>query len=177
MLYHVTLGGRTFRVELSDGRISIDGEPVGETELLAAPGTTVHHLLVAGHSHTLVARPVGARGVWDLHVDGARYLAEVTDERTRVIRGLTHTTADVTGPRPVRAPMPGLIVRVEAAAGESVSAGQGVVIMEAMKMENELRAEVDGVVARVLVAPGQPVEKGAILMEFEAADGESRDER
>ena len=63
--------------------------------------------------------------------------------------------------------MPGLVVRVEVAAGERVRAGQGVVIMEAMKMENELRAEGEGVVARVLATAGQPVEKGAILVEFE----------
>jgi len=168
MLYHVTLSGRTFRVELEEGRIRIDGEPVGATELLAAPGTTVYHLLVDGRSHTLVARPAGPRGLWDLHVDGARYLAEVIDERSRVIRGLTRRAAAESGPRPVRAPMPGLIVRVEVAPGDVVSAGQGVVIMEAMKMENELRAEDGGAVARVLVAAGQPVEKGAVLIEFAA---------
>jgi pyruvate carboxylase subunit B len=67
--------------------------------------------------------------------------------------------------------MPGLIVRVEVAPGQTVTAGQGVVIMEAMKMENELRAESDGVVARVHVTAGQPVEKGAVLMEFEALSG------
>ncbi|NJD09181.1 MAG: hypothetical protein FIB01_01650 [Gemmatimonadetes bacterium] len=173
MLYHVTLGGRTFRVELAAGRITIDGEPVGDTELVAAPGTTIHHLLVGGRSHTLVARPAGARGVWDLHLDGARLLAEVVEERTRAIRGLTHGGCVVAGPRPVRAPMPGLIVRLEVAPGETVTAGQGVVIMEAMKMENELRAEHEGVIARVLVVPGQPVEKGAVLIELEPASRES----
>jgi biotin carboxyl carrier protein len=57
--------------------------------------------------------------------------------------------------------------------GNLVSSGQGVVIMEAMKMENELRAERDGVVARVLAAAGQPVDKGAVLIEFEADGGDS----
>ena len=172
MLYHVTLSGRTFQVELVDGRVRVDGEEYGETELAAVPGTPVHHLLVAGRSFTLVASAGEKRGLWDLHVDGARHVAEVIDERTRVIRGLTRAQAGPQGPKPVRAPMPGLIVRVEVAAGQRVSPGQGVVIMEAMKMENELRAEGEGVVARVLVAAGQPVEKGAVLIEFEAtADG------
>lgn len=167
MLYHVTLGSRTFRVELAQGRVTLDGEPLGETELLAVPGTPVHHLLLAARSHTLVARPGVAHGRWDLHVDGIRHDVEVVDERTRTIRGLTHARETPQGPRPVRAPMPGLVVRVEVAAGERVRAGQGVVIMEAMKMENELRAEGEGVVARVLATAGQPVEKGAILVEFE----------
>jgi pyruvate carboxylase subunit B len=167
MLYHVTLGGRTYRVELSDGRVSIDGEPLGETELAAVPGTPVHHLLLAGRSHTLVAQPGSGRGHWELHVDGVRHSVEVVDERTRAIRSLTHAKEGPSGPRPVRAPMPGLVVRVEVSAGDRVRPGQGVVIMEAMKMENELRAEGGGVVARVLVATGQPVEKGAVLIEFE----------
>lgn len=171
MLYHVTLSGRTFQVELNDGRIRIDGQECGETELMAVPGTPVHHLLVAGRSHTLVARPGAKRGLWDLHIDGTRHVAEVIDERTRVIRSLTKAQSGPQGPKPVRAPMPGLVVRVEVAAGDRVAPGQGVVIMEAMKMENELRAEGEGVVSRVLVAAGQPVEKGAILIEFEA-DGD-----
>jgi pyruvate carboxylase subunit B len=172
MLYHVTLSGRTFQVELADGRVTIDGEPVGEAELLVAPGTTVHHLLVGGRSHTVVARPAGSPGAWDLHVDGGRQLAAVVDERTRLIRSLTRVAAGATGPRSVRAPMPGLVVRVAVSPGESVKAGQGVVIMEAMKMENELRAEADGLVARVLVGPGEPVEKGAVLIEFSESGGE-----
>jgi len=71
------------------------------------------------------------------------------------------------GPKPVRAPMPGLVVRVEVEPGQEVKAGQGVVIIEAMKMENELKAEAVGVVSRVLVQQGQAVEKGAVLVEFE----------
>lgn len=173
MLYHVTLAGRTYQVELVDGQIRLDGELLGDSELAAVPGTHIHHLLVDGRSHTLVARPGESRGMWDVHVDGSRQLVEVVDERTRVIRSLTRQAATVQGPRPVRAPMPGLIVRIEVEPGLRVTAGQGVVIMEAMKMENELRAEADGVVARVLVEPGQPVDKGAVLIEFEAEAAEA----
>jgi pyruvate carboxylase subunit B len=171
MLYYVSLNGRTFRIELVDGSISIDGEAVGDAELMAAPGTAVHHLLVGGRSHTMVARPAG-RGMWELHLDGVRHIAEVIDERTRTIRDLARSPAAVVGPAPLRAPMPGLIVRVAVEPGDAVNAGQGVVIMEAMKMENELHSERAGVVARVLVAAGEPVEKGAVLIEFSEASGE-----
>jgi pyruvate carboxylase subunit B len=64
--------------------------------------------------------------------------------------------------------MPGLIVRLEVTEGQTVSAGQGVVIMEAMKMENELRADGGGIVSRIRVAVGQAVEKGTVLVEFQA---------
>ena len=77
--------------------------------------------------------------------------AEVVDERTRVIRAMTGNGAQTPGPRPVLATMPGLVVRVEVAEGDTVRGGQGIVIVEAMKMENELRAEGPGVVRRVHV--------------------------
>jgi biotin carboxyl carrier protein len=167
MLYHVTLAGRVFQVELDGGRVLVDGQDAGATELVSLPGTPVQHLLLDGRSVAVVARADGAE--WSLHVDGWPVRAEVIDERTRAIRAMTGRAAGPQGPKPVRAPMPGMIVRTDVAVGERVSAGQGVVVMEAMKMENELKAEAGGVVARVLVEPGQAVEKGAVLVEFEAA--------
>jgi pyruvate carboxylase subunit B len=95
---------------------------------------------------------------------------EVVDERTRVIRELTRAAAGAAGPRPVKAPMPGLVVRVEVDEGDEVREGQGVVIVEAMKMENELRAEADGRVARVCVAAGDAVEKDQVLLELASLD-------
>ena len=70
------------------------------------------------------------------------------------------------GPAPLVAPMPGLVVRVSVAVGDQVSAGQGLVVVEAMKMENELRATVAGVVTAVRAIAGTAVEKGAILVEL-----------
>jgi pyruvate carboxylase subunit B len=63
--------------------------------------------------------------------------------------------------------MPGLIVRVNVQVGDQVQAGQGIVVMEAMKMENELRATAAGKVKSILAAPGTAVEKGALLVELE----------
>ena len=169
MRYFVTIGGRTFEVDLTGGTPTVDGEPVG-AELVALPGTPIRHLLAGGRSYGLVARSGEVRGEWELHLNGHRLEAEVVDERTRAIREMTGAGAGPKGPKPVRAPMPGLVVRVEVEAGHRVEAGQGVVIIEAMKMENELKAEADGVVSRVLVEQGQAVEKGAVLVEFEAED-------
>ena len=170
MVYHVTIGGRTLQVELADGSVRVDGEQVEDVELLPLAGTGVHHLRAAGDAHAILARHARS-GEWDLHMNGRRMSVEVVDERTRAIRAMTRASAGPTGPRPVRAPMPGLVVRVEVEEGSHVTAGQGVLIMEAMKMENELRADAAGRVARVLVQPGQAVEKGTVLIEFEALDG------
>ena len=165
MLYHVTIGERVFRVELDAGRVLVDDVALAAVELVALPGTPVKHLLLEGRSVAVVAR--ADDDGWNLHVDGWPVRADVVDERTRAIRAMTGRGAGPQGPKPVRAPMPGMILRADVGAGTRVRAGQGVVVMEAMKMENELKAEADGVVARVLVEPGQAVEKGAILVEFE----------
>jgi len=71
-----------------------------------------------------------------------------------------------TGPRPVRAPMPGLVVRVEVSLGDVITAGQGVAIVEAMKMENELTADGEGRVSAILVAEGDTVERDQVLVEL-----------
>jgi pyruvate carboxylase subunit B len=172
MLYHVTIAGRTLTIELTEGRAVIDGVDVARSELRSVSHDGAHQLMTGASSTAFIARPQPG-GTWDLHIDGRRLNAEVVDERTRAIRALTRATAGPAGPRPIKAPMPGMIVRIDAAVGDAVKPGQGVLIMEAMKMENELRADAAGVIARVLVAPGQAVEKGAILVEFQADEATS----
>ena len=164
MLYHVTIGSRTFRVEVEGSRACVDGVELSDVALAHLPGTPVRHLLTDTTITTLLAHRDGEG--WSMLVDGWPVRAEVVDERTRAIQAMTGRTRVTHGPKPVRAPMPGLIVRVEVDIGDAVRAGQGVVAMEAMKMENELKAESAGVVARILVEPGQAVEKGAVLVEL-----------
>ena len=168
MRYFVTVDGRTFEVDLSGDVPVIDGDAV-TAELSRVQGTPTRHLLAGGESHTLVARR-NDRHQWDIHLDGDRYEVEVVDERTRAIREMTGQGAAARGPSPIKAPMPGLVVRVDVEPGARVEAGQSVAIIEAMKMENDLKAESAGVVSRVAVAAGEPVEKGAVLVEFEAED-------
>ena len=102
-----------------------------------------------------------------LRIDGRRHVVEALDERARAIRDLSGGAQAAPGPRVLRAPMPGLVVRVEVVVGDQVDAGQSVVVMEAMKMENELRSPTAGLVTSVRAVAGAAVEKGAILVEFE----------
>lgn len=169
MRYYVEVGGRTYCVELGAGEVIVDGRSV-RAQLEAVPGTTLRHLLLDGRSHTLHAEQTNGKGAWELHLDGHRLDVEALDERTRAVRAMTAKTSTASGPKPVRAPMPGLVVRIEVQPGQTVQTGEGVAIIEAMKMENELRAEGAGVVSRVLVAPGKAVEKGEVLVEFQALD-------
>ncbi len=171
MRYFVTVEGREFEVDLTGDVPVVDERPL-DASLTVIPGTPVRHLLVDGRSRALVARP-GGKGEWDIHLNGDRYEVDVVDERTRTIRAMIGQGAEARGPTPIRAPMPGLVVRVNVEEGDAVEAGQTVAIIEAMKMENDLKADSDAVVSRILVAPGEPVEKGAVLVEFEAANEEA----
>jgi pyruvate carboxylase subunit B len=170
MRWFVTLGERTFEVELRPDGVRVDGTPM-EADLAHVQGTGLHSLMLDGSSYRLLASPSGG-GKWEMHLRGRRFRAEAIDERTRVIREMTGAAAGPAGPKPIRAPMPGLVVKVEVEEGEAVEAGRGLVIVEAMKMENELKAEAAGVVARIHVAAGQTVEKDQVLVDFATPEGE-----
>ena len=165
MLYHVTIADRTFQVRVGSEGVEVDGRLV-DTELSSLEGTPLRGLSLDGASHQVVAHHL-AKGHWDLNVSGRRLAAEVVDERTRAIRELTGAGAATSGPKPIAAPMPGLVVKIDVSEGDSVEPGQGVVIVEAMKMENELKAEAVGVVARIHVNAGDTVHKGQVLVDFE----------
>ena len=126
----------------------------------------MRQLLLDGRSEGIALESGGA-GRWALVRRGERVEVEVLDERARHIRSLTGGSERARGPAVVKAPMPGLVVRVQVEAGQSVISGAGVIVLEAMKMENELRAAAPGVVSTVRVKPGEAVEKGQVLVEFE----------
>ncbi len=168
MIYHVTLGGRTFEVELGPEGVTVDGTGV-EVDLSRLEGGPTWSLALDGASHRFTARRVG-RETWDLHVRGRRLRADVVDERTRVIREMTGSASASLGPKPIKAPMPGMVVKVEVQEGDTVTAGQGVVIVEAMKMENELKADADARVVKVHVGEGQAVEKDQLLVDLASLD-------
>ena len=165
MKYVVELNGERREVELDGSTVEFDGEKL-TAHLEDVPGTPVRLVTIGNEVHRVVARRGATRGSYSLWVDGWRFEGEALDERTRAIREITAASAGAAGPAPVVAPMPGLIVRVTVEVGDTVQAGQGVVVMEAMKMENELRASVSGTVKAVHVAPGTAVEKGALLIEL-----------
>ena len=165
MKYIVDIGGERLEVEL-DGETARVGGVSHAVHLADVEGTPVHLVGIGARVHRVVASRHPERGRYTLRCNGWRLEAEALDERTRAIRDLTAQQSAHAGPLPVTAPMPGLIVRVHVHPGDTVSPGQGVIAMEAMKMENELRATTSGIVKAVLVQPGQAVEKGAVLVEL-----------
>ena len=166
MKYIVELNGERREVQL-DGPTARIGDREVAVNLEPIEGTPVRLVTIGDEVHRIVMRRTGGRGSYTLWVDGHRFEVEALDERTRAIRDITAAVAKPTGPAPVVAPMPGLIVRVNVAVGDVIAAGFGAVVMEAMKMENELRATAGGRVKAIHAEVGAAAEKGAILVELE----------
>ena len=152
-------------VVVSDA-VNIDGDLVvgHATEI---EGTPVRMVTIGDEVHRVIVRRGAQRGDYSLWVDGYRFDVEALDERTAAIRELSKLSSTASGPKPLIAPMPGLIVRINVKAGDKVAQGQGLVVMEAMKMENELRAAAAGTVKSINAKPGTAVEKGTVLIEME----------
>jgi pyruvate carboxylase subunit B len=166
--YHVTLRNRTYVIDVDGGSVTIDGEKF-ESHWAVIPGTPLIHLLLGRESWTVACQPLegaGGRGGhrWALGTAGERFEVEVRDDRSKQIEALTGRGPKTVVGGVVKAPMPGLVVRVEVQLGQHVAPGTGLVVVEAMKMENELRAQTSGVVAQIHVKAGDRVEKGATLV-------------
>jgi biotin carboxyl carrier protein len=171
MTFEIDINGRSRAVSIERAvgsgqyRVTVDGRPhlvdavrIGELGL---------SLLVDGDavSRELSVAPAGGRGDLLITIDGRTVPASVNARRTR--RAAADSGAQAPGEQAVVAPMPGRVVRVLVAKGDAVAARQGVVVVEAMKMENELRAPRAGTVGEVLVREGAPVEAGALLLTIE----------
>ena len=165
MKYIVDLLGERHEVDLTDGQAS-QGGATFSAALLELPGSPVHVVTIGGKQYQAVVKREATKGRYVLWIDGWRFELDALDERARTIRDLSAAVAGSQGPAPVIAPMPGLIVRVHVQAGDVVEAGHPVVVMEAMKMENELRASAAGTVKAVHALPGKAVEKGTVLVEL-----------
>ena len=166
MKYVVDVNGERSTVSLDAGQATL-GDSAVSARLDASDGSPARIVRIGDGVHRIVVRRGDRRGRYTLWIDGFRHEIDALDERTRTIQDLAAAAAGPRGPAPLVAPMPGLVVRVNVTAGQPVTAGTGLIVMEAMKMENELRASANGIVKAVHAAPGQAVEKGALLVELE----------
>lgn len=107
---------------------------------------------------------IGDHNLLILSVNGNRFPVEIEDRRTRLWENLLGARPVLKKAEEVRAPMPGKVVRIEVKIGEEVTPGTGLFILEAMKMENEIKSSTSGLVESITVTPSQSVEKGEVLL-------------
>ena len=166
MTYDVIVDGKTHRLELTHGDktwlCKVDDQEIEVDAALTA--RDVLSVLVGGKAYE-VKRERSLQGDLHMIIGSARYAVDVQDPRSlRTRRAAAGTEA---GPRKVTAPMPGKIVRILVAEKDEVKAGQGIIVMEAMKMQNELKSPKDGRVQKILTSEGSTVNPGDTLAVIE----------
>ena len=144
--------------DASGWRVMLDGRSVAVDAAEIAPHTI--SILLDGQSFEISVRP-SPDAKLKLQTGTHEFTAEIIDPRAW--SGRRHANVEAQGRQQIVAPMPGKVVRLLVKAGDHVEAGQGLLVVEAMKMQNEIRSPKSGIVERVLVREGQPVNAGEVL--------------
>ena len=162
MKYITTIGEKQFLVEIIDDRhVSVDGK-VYEVDFESVSGQPVYSLIVDGKSHESYVAP--GEQDWQVLLRGRLYPVAVVDEREMRLRAAAGGGVAETGEFLLKSPMPGLVVAIPVEEGQEVKKGQVLLILESMKMQNELKAPRDGVVHRIKVKTGETVEQKQTLL-------------
>lgn len=161
MKYITSVNDEEFIIEIEqNNQIVVNGERY-DIDFQHLPEADVLSLLL---NHRSLEAVVEARDdVWEVLTKGELYTVKVQDERAYRLAKARGTVGEVTGEAQIKSPMPGLIVAVPVNDGDHVEKGDKIIILESMKMENELRAPKAGVVTRIDVTPGASVEKDQVL--------------
>jgi pyruvate carboxylase subunit B len=160
--YRATIGDRSFDLSFEEDHVVIDGEATPYTVEMLRDGYL--SLIVDGRSVPVAVEPLGD-GRMQVTIGGRRTVVQIRDERDLLVDefGLG---ADEAGGGAVRAPMPGLVLEILVEEGETVEAEQGLLVLEAMKMENKLTAPSGGVVETIHAESGASVDKETLLIEI-----------
>lgn len=163
--YRAGVGDRTFDISIEDDQLIVDGEPKPFTFEVLREGYV--SLIVDGKSLPVSVEPAGD-GTMRVTIAGQRTDVTVKDERDLLVDEFGLGEDEAAG-GVVRAPMPGLVLDVLVEEGDEVETDQGLLVLEAMKMENELKAPSGGIVGAIHVESGAAVDKEALLIEIEPA--------
>jgi biotin carboxyl carrier protein len=152
-------GEGQYEVTIGDRAVHVDA---------VKSGRTIYSMIEDGRQFEAMVDEKGSHG-FDVTIAGRLFHMEAVDERSRLLA--TAVGAVASGPQRVEAEMPGKVVKVNLESGASVTEGQGVVVIEAMKMENEIPSPIDGTVVEIAVSEGETVEAGSMLFVVEPPSG------
>jgi biotin carboxyl carrier protein len=164
MKYVTTIDDKTYRIEINDDkRVIVDGVEYA-VDFESVSGQPVYSLLINGRSYEAYVDESEDDNNWQVLIRGDLFTASVEDEREKRLRAAAGAVTSSTGEFNLKAPMPGLIVTVPVSEGEAVKKGDILVVLESMKMQNELKSPRDGKVSRVKVKAGDNVEHNQVLL-------------
>jgi len=162
MKYLTTIKDKTYTVELLDGgRISVNGE-IHDFKFVQVGDQPVFSLLLDDNSYEGLL--YNDDGTWQVFLQGAMYAALVEDEREKRLRGQASASQSEDTDFHLVAPMPGLVVNLPVSEGQEIAKGDVLLVLESMKMQNELKSPRAGQISRVRVAEGDSVEKKQVLL-------------
>jgi biotin carboxyl carrier protein len=147
-------------VQADDQEILYEGKPLLMD--LWSEGKEEFHVLKNGHSYHVELGSLTDQGI-EVKINGKVYHAQVKDSIQILLETLGMSQATTQIQKQIKAPMPGLILKVLAEPGKALKSGEPVLILEAMKMENIIKATADCIIQDILIKPGQKVEKGQSL--------------
>lgn len=161
--YYAQVGTNEYVVDIDNSGIELDGAPV-DVDMRQSGVAELYSMLFAGRSHELLIE--ATRYNYTITLRGEQFQVLVEDERMRRLSANRRLVLPE-GEMAVTAPIPGLVVKVLVNEGDEIKDEQPLILLEAMKMENELRAKRAGKIKQVLVTPGQRVEQNAVLLVVE----------
>lgn len=162
MKYVTTVDGKEFTVEIVDEKHIRINERLLDVDFESISGQPVYSLLIGGKSYEAYVSPDDEQ--WEVLLRGRLYQAEVQDEREKRLRSAGGAGAAEGGEFQMKAPMPGLVVAIPVEEGQQVKKGQVLLILESMKMQNELKSPRDGHIQRIKVKAGETVEQKQTLL-------------
>jgi biotin carboxyl carrier protein len=162
MKYITIVEGKQFNVEIVDEKHVRVDDKLYEIDFETVSGQPVYSLIVDGRSHESYIYQGDEN--WQVLLHGRLYPVTVEDEREKRLRAAAGGGVAETGEFHLRAPMPGLVVAIPVAEGEEIKKGQVILILESMKMQNELKSPRDGTIGRIRVKPGETVEQKQTLL-------------
>lgn len=162
MKYQTTINDVTFEIEINnDGDVFVNGEK-RDVDFLPL-GETLYSIITENTSLEVLVDNVN-NSEHEVSIKGRLYTVDVFDERAILLGSRRGDNFNDSGEISIKSPMPGLIVDVPVSEGDTVSKGQTIIILESMKMQNELKAPRDGTVQRIGVKAGESVEQNKVLI-------------
>jgi len=165
MKYITTIDDKEFAIELlNDKQVSVNGNTY-KVDFESISGQPVYSLIVDGKSHEAYVQEGDDN--WQVLLRGQLFSVMVEDEREKRLRAAAGGGVAETGEFHLKAPMPGLVVSIPVEEGQEIKKGDVLLVLESMKMQNELKAPRDGVVSRIKVKPGESVEQKQSMLDVQ----------